>query len=332
MQTPGYDGSQPADGATGATGAAGEAGAGAAGAGVDGAVTTRSDSVGWSLPGSGSAGQADEHPGDRVVLGLGHPRAVLGLHGHLAGHVGAPEALGGRQPGRGVTVGLLRVERAVHGEQVEGVVGEREPARRRPLLGALLPGVGHRDDVVHLHVRAARAALERERAARERVGEGAGQHDAAGGRRVEHRRRSGRDAARRCGCRSRCGRCRPSAARTGRGRSRCAARGPSPAGPPAPRAPCPPTARTPRSARRDPSVPWWSRPRWAPGCPRRAGGRWAPLEDGSGSGDSTEQPAVPRPGPRPPPGRLRRAGSVRGGTRQPGRGSPPRGRHRAHPT
>ena len=69
-----------------------------------------------------------EHRGDGVLLGLGHPEAVAHLDRDLPGHVGAAVALVRRQPGRGVAVPLRPVQRAVDGEQVQRVVGERRPA------------------------------------------------------------------------------------------------------------------------------------------------------------------------------------------------------------
>src|SRR3954453_12137676 len=54
-------------------------------------------------------GTAGEDAGDRVVLGLGDPDAVLVLDRDLAGDVAAAEGLVGREPGGGVAVALAAV-------------------------------------------------------------------------------------------------------------------------------------------------------------------------------------------------------------------------------
>ena len=91
---------------------------------------------------------APEDALDRVPLRGGHPQLVLGLHAHLQRDVLAPELLVGRQPGGGVAGALGLVGGPVDGEQVQGVVGEALPRVGVELLGALLPGVRERDDVL----------------------------------------------------------------------------------------------------------------------------------------------------------------------------------------
>ena len=77
---------------------------------------------------------------DLLLVG-GHPQLVLGLHVHLASHVGA--AVGGvaRQPFGGIRIGLLLVGRAVHGEQVLGVVCQLAALLGAQVLRAGLPCV-----------------------------------------------------------------------------------------------------------------------------------------------------------------------------------------------
>ena len=88
-----------------------------------------------------------EHGRDRVALGLGHPELRADLHSDLTVDVGAAVALPRRQPGDGVAVRLLHVERPVDGEEVERVVGEGGALACVPSLGTGLPAVRQRDVV-----------------------------------------------------------------------------------------------------------------------------------------------------------------------------------------
>ena len=128
------------------------------------------------MAGDRLAGAGVQHPGHRVVLGLGHPQPVGGLHRHLPGDVGAAVPGDVGQPGGGVGVALLAVGGVVDGQQVERVVGEGRAAGLVPGEGAGLPAVAERDHVVDVDA-AAVALLEPDRLPGVGVGEGAGHHD-----------------------------------------------------------------------------------------------------------------------------------------------------------
>lgn len=99
------------------------------------------------------------------------------LDGDLPGHVRAPVGAAGRQPGGGVAVALLLVEAALHRLQVERIVGQCESIPGADLLGARLPGVHQRHQVVDLHQGGGlHPARELHRPARVDADEGAGGH------------------------------------------------------------------------------------------------------------------------------------------------------------
>ena len=168
-----------------------------------------------SRPGTRCSGQRESTRAIASCSARRHRQPPLRLHRDLPRHEPAPVRPLRRQPRGGVAVALLRVRRAVDREQVERVVGERASARRVPLRRTLLPRVGQRDHVVDLH--RGRVGLgEHEPPPGVRIVQHARDHDAAVRARPPLLRRRGRGSGRRRGCRSRCGRRRPTPHRTAR--------------------------------------------------------------------------------------------------------------------